>query len=369
MSGTPERACIVVDRGALAHNMRTIVAASGRARVMAVVKADGYGHGAALSADIALANGATDLAVHTVGEAEQLRAAGVGAPILVLGALTGAEWGRAAGVNAEVVVWAPEAVGYADASGVTRIHLKLDSGMGRLGVRIDESAALVDAARVGRGNVAGLMTHFATADDLEGEHAGFFREQLLRFRSAVQRLREIFPDATVHAANSAATFRDPDARFDMVRCGIALYGCSPFHEDPTLRDLRPAMSLVSHLALTKTILSRESVGYGRTWRAERGTQIGLIPVGYADGYSRAYANVAEVLVNGRRVPVIGAVSMDSLTVDLGPESVDRVGDEVVLLGRQGDEMITAEELAAWRHTINYEVTCAMGPRLPRVHVG
>jgi alanine racemase len=213
------------------------------------------------------------------------------------------------------------------------------------------------------------MSHFATADDRDGEQAGFFREQLVRFRSAATGLRATFPEARIHAANSAATFRDADARFDMVRCGIALYGCSPFHEDPSVLGLRPVMSVVSYLAMVKTIRSRDSVGYGRTWRAERGTQIGLVPVGYGDGYARALGNNAEVLVNGRRVPVIGAVSMDQLTVELGPEGTESVGAPVVLLGAQGDQRITTEELAERRRTINYEITCGVGQRLPRVYVG
>ncbi len=155
----------------------------------------------------------------------------------------------------------------------------------------------------------------------------------------------------------------------MVRCGIALYGCSPFQGDPGDDDLRPVMSLVSYLASVKTLRSRESVGYGRIWRAARGTRIGLVPVGYADGYARALTGRAEVLVGGRRVPVVGTISMDQLTVDLGPEGREGVGEEVVLIGEQGGERILAEDVAAWRETINYEVTCAVGARIPRIARG
>ena len=144
----------------------------------------------------------------------------------------------------------------------------------------------------------------------------------------------------MHAANSAATLREPGAAFDMVRCGIALYGCSPFGGDPADHDLRPAMAWISYLASVKTLRSRESVGYGRVWRAARGTRIGLVPVGYADGYARALSGRAEVLVGGRRVPVVGTISMDQLTVDLGPEGAEGVGEEVVLIGAQGDERVT-----------------------------
>jgi alanine racemase len=211
------------------------------------------------------------------------------------------------------------------------------------------------------------MTHFATADETEGAHAAFFREQLVRFRAALGPLCQRFPDAVVHAANSAATLRDPEAAFDLVRCGIAVYGCSPFGRDPVDDGLVPAMSWTSYLASVKPLRSQESVGYGRTHRAVRGTTIGLVPVGYADGYARALSNRAWVLVGGRRVPVVGTISMDQLTVDLGPESGDRVGDEVVLLGPQDGERITAEELARWRETINYEVVCGVGGRVRREH--
>jgi alanine racemase len=370
VTGTVERACARVDLSAVRHNAGVLAAAAGGARLMAVVKADGYGHGAAACARAALQGGAVALAVHTVAEAEALRAAGVGAPMLVMGPLTGGEWGRAAAAGAEVVAWTPQALAAAGAAGVGGVHLELDTGMGRAGARPEDLPALAAAAGApGAAPVAGLMTHFATADMTEGEHAGFMREQLVRFRGALRGLREAFPGALVHAANSAATLREPAACFDMVRCGIALYGCSPFGDDPTSRGLRPAMSVVSHLAMVKEVRSRDSVGYGRTWRAARGTRIGLVPVGYADGYTRCLGNRAEVLVGGRRVPVVGTISMDQLTVDLGPESTEGVGAEVVLLGTAGDERVTAEEIAAHRGSINYEVTCGMGPRLPRVHTG
>ncbi len=238
--------------------------------------------------------------------------------------------------------------------------------MGRLGARPDTVAELARAAQECALDVVGLMTHFATADETTGENAGFMLEQLVRFRAMTAPLRQTFPDAIVHAANSAAALRSPDTHLDMIRCGIAVYGCSPFMGDPSDHDLRPAMTLASYLSSVKPILGRESVGYGRKWRAARGSFIGAIPVGYADGYPRAYANVAQVLVGGRRVPVVGMVSMDQITVDLGPEATERVGDEVILLGAQGDERLLAEDLGRWRDTINYEVTCAVGSRFRRV---
>ncbi len=368
---TDVRAVARIDLAAVRHNAAVLARAAGGARLMAVVKAEGYGHGAVPVARAAREGGAGDLGVATVAEAEALRAGGIDGPLLVMGPLTGGEWARAASCDADVTAWTAAGVASAAAAGCARVHLKLDTGMGRLGARPEDVADLADAAAAVSGSlaVAGLMSHFATADETTGENAGFMREQLLRFRAAVADLRSRFPDAVVHVANSAATLREPAAAFDMVRCGIALYGCSPFGGDPDDDDLRPVMSLRSYVASVKTLRSRESVGYGRRWRAARGTRIALVPVGYADGYARALSGVAEVLVGGRRVPVVGAVSMDQLTLDLGPEGGEDVGDEVVLLGAQGDGRITAEELAGWRGTINYEVTCAVGPRVPRVHVG
>lgn len=366
------RAAARIDLGAVRHNAALLARAAGRARLMAVVKADGYGHGAVPVAHAALEGGAEALAVATAPEAEQLRAAGIDASILVMGPLAGDEWACAARARAEVTVWTPEAVGRAAACWAAlgrrpRVHLKLDTGMGRLGARPEDVGALADAAAAAEVDVAGLMTHFATADETEGENASFMGEQLLRFRAAAAALRARFPEAIVHAANSAATLREPGAAFDMVRCGIALYGCSPFGDDPAAHGLRPAMTWVSYLAGVKTILSCESVGYGRAWRAARGTRVGLVPVGYADGYARALSGRAEVLVGGRRVPIVGTISMDQLTVDLGPGSRERPGEEVVLIGAQGGERITAEQLALARGTVNYEITCAVSGRVPRLH--
>lgn len=355
-----------IDREAIRHNVRVLAGHAPRSRTLVVVKANGYGHGAVEVARTARDAGADILGLAAVDEVEELRAAGVDSPMLMWGPLIDDEWRRTAATGCEIAVWTPQGCRSAAEAGIRKVHLKLDSGMGRLGARPEAVADLAQAARDSGCEVVGLMTHFATADEREGDNAAFMVEQLVRFRAMVGPLRDIFPDAIVHAANSAATLRSPDTHLDMIRCGIAVYGCSPFMDDPDEHDLRPAMSLVSHLASKKPILGRESVGYGRHWRAARGTFIGAIPVGYADGYPRAYTNVAEVLVNGRRVPVVGMVSMDQITVDLGPESSDRVGDEVVLLGAQGNQRLLAEELGRWRDTINYEVTCAVGARFRRV---
>lgn len=367
----PDRARAVVDLGAVRANAATLAATAPTARLMAVVKADGYGHGAVPVAEAALAGGATHLAVATAGELEQLRAAGIEAPVQVFSPLAAAEMARVVAARGEPTLWTSEAAAavaaLASPGAPVRVHLELDTGMGRLGARPEDVGALVAAADRPELEVAGLMTHLATADETEGEHAGFAREQLLRFVGALADLRPRFPGALVHVANSAATLRDSGFHRDMVRCGIALYGCSPFMGDPAVHGLRPAMELVTWLASVKTIRSRESVGYGRTHRAARGTRIGLVPVGYADGYPRTLSNRSRALVAGRPVPVVGTVSMDLLTVDLGPEGEERVGDEVVLMGERGGERILAEELAGLAGTINYEITCGIGARVPRIH--
>ena len=364
-----ERSVAHIDLAAIRHNVRLLAAAAPRSELLVVVKANGYGHGMIDVARAALGAGASRLGVAAVAEAEELRENGIIAPVLMWGPMVGDEWTRAAATDCEIAVWTPEGCRAAAATGIRRIHIKIDSGMGRLGARPEALAAVADAADDPALDVVGLMTHFATADQTEGPNAAFMVEQLARFRSMVAPLRARFPDALLHAANSAATLRNPDTHLDMVRCGIATYGCSPFMGDPADHDLRPVMALESYLASVKPILGRESVGYGRLWRAARGTIIGAIPVGYADGYCRSYANTAEVLVGGRRVPVIGMVSMDQITVDLGPEAPDRVGDPVILMGMQGEETITSEDLGRWRDSINYEVVCAVGDRMRRVSRG
>ncbi len=186
-----------------------------------------------------------------------------------------------------------------------------------------------------------------------------------RFAAVADAVRAEFPTVTVHAANSAAVFRDPHSHFDMARCGVAVYGLDPFQGDPAERGLAPALSLRSYVADVKRFAAGSSVGYGRTWRAERDTWVGVLPLGYGDGVRRGLSNNAEVLVRGRRRPLVGTVSMDNVTIDLGPETEVEPGDEAVLIGVQGEEAILAEEVAARLGTINYEVTCGISARVPR----
>lgn len=377
-----ERAVARIDLGALRANCERLRAELGEARLCAVVKADGYGHGAAACAGAAVAGGATTLAVAAATEAAELAGAGVvggpdakpgdGAPdLLTLGALTASEVDAVLGAGSAISVWTP---GFLDLVAAraralgrpARVHLKHDSGMGRLGAFDGEQVVRLARAAAADPDLepVGVWTHFATADEPDDDE-GYFFEQLARFEPVAEAVRAEHPDITVHAANSAAVYRSRRSHFDMARCGVAIYGLDPFQLDPAARGLAPVLSLRSHVAAVKRFGAGQSAGYGRRWRAPEDTWVGVVPLGYGDGVRRALTNDCDVLVEGRRYPLVGTVSMDNLTVDLGPETGVEPGAEAVLIGRQGDEEIRAEELAARLDTINYEITCGIGPRVPR----
>lgn len=367
-----ERALARVDVGAVERNcarLRELLVAG--SELCAVVKADAYGHGLAWCARAALDGGASWLAVATAAEAEELRRHGIAGPVLVMGALTAEDVRVALEADADVVAWregfvqalAERAVPGARAP---RVHVKLDTGMGRLGTKDPgEARAVADAvAAHDRLELVGVMTHFATADEPRDDH---FPAQLEGFTAFAHELKEAHPGVLAHAANSAATFRDPAAHFDMVRCGIAIYGLDPFQSDPAERRLEPALSLESWVARVERFERGESAGYGRSWRADASTLVATVPIGYGDGWRRALSNDCDVIIRGRRHPLAGTVSMDNLTVALGPETDVEPGDQVVLIGAQDGERILAEEVARRLGTINYEVTCGLSPRVRRVH--
>ena len=352
------RALARVDTGAIARNCTTLRRTAGT-RLCAVVKADGYGHGAVEAARAARRGGAEWLAVATAREAEQLRAAGLDGPLLVLGALSDEELPVALAARADVAAWRR---GFLDAlPDGARVHVKLDTGLGRLGTR--DVAEALDVAREAarRGMLAGAMTHFATSDD----DPGFAREQLARFAPWVAEVRAAAPGVLAHAANSAAAIGIPESRLDHVRCGIAIDGLDPFQADPAAHGLEPALTLATYVAEVKPVASGQSAGYGRRFVAEAPGWLATLPIGYADGVRRALTNNADVLIGGRRMPLAGTVSMDNITV-LVPESVQR-GQEAVLIGAQGQERILAEEVARRLQTINYEVTCGISARVPRAY--
>ncbi len=365
------RATARIDLGAVQRNCARLKSEVGESvELCAVVKADGYGHGADACADEALVGGATRFAVATAAEAERIGRGFPHVPLLTMGALTPRELDTALGAGSEFAVWREGflslAAERARAWGrPARVHLKHDSGMGRLGNR--DPARVMAMARACAASddleLAGVWTHFATADELD---SGFFDDQLERFGAVADAVRSEFPDVAIHAANSAAVFRDKRSHFDMVRCGVAIYGLDPFQGNPAKRRLSPALSLASYVADVKRFAAGDSAGYGRTWRAPTDTHVGVLPLGYGDGVRRGLSNNGEVLVRGRRHPIVGTISMDNLTIDLGPETEVEPGDEAVLIGAQGGETILAEEMARRLGTINYEITCGISARVPRV---
>lgn len=368
-----ERALARIDLGAVRDNCARLKSELGSgAELCAVVKADGYGHGADACAEAALAGGATRLAVATASEAEPIGRRLAHVPLLTMGALTPDELDTVLAAGSEVAVWRR---GFLDLVAAraraqgrpARVHVKHDSGMGRLGTpEPAEVLALLRAcAETPELEPAGVWTHFATADEPDSP---YFDQQLDRFEPVAGAARAEHPGIVVHAANSAAVFRDRRSHFDMARCGVAVYGLDPFQGDPGERGLRPALSLRSHVADVKPFEAGQSAGYGRTWRAERPTSVGVLPLGYGDGVRRGLSNNAEVLIGGRRHPLVGTVSMDNVTVDLGPETEVEPGAEAVLIGAQGEERILAEELAARLGTINYEIACGISARVPRENV-
>lgn len=364
------RALARVDVGAIERNCRHLRGLlAGGATLCAVVKADGYGHGAVHAARAAQAGGADWLATASAGEAAALRAAGIGGRLLVMGALTGDEAQAALAADADAVVWEPDfahalAERVGDGAPPARVHVKLDTGMGRLGA-IDPEAAREVARIVGgddRLELAGAMTHFATADELGDDH---FPAQLERFRAFADELRAAHPGILVHAANSAAVYRDAASHFDMARCGIAIYGLDPFQGDAAERGLEPALALESTVGAVRRFDAGWSAGYGRRWTAREPTWVATLPIGYGDGWRRALSGDCDVLIGGRRYPLVGTVSMDNVTVDLGPSTDVRPGDPAVLIGSQGGERIPCEEVARRIDTINYEIACGLTARVPR----
>ena len=360
MIGTARaRATVTVDLAAVAANVARLRDAAAPAEVWAVVKADGYGHGAAAVGGAAVAAGATRLCVATWEEGRALREALPDVPVLVMGPLLPGEESDVDGVDVTV----------ASVDGFTRlrsaaraalgVHVKVDTGMGRWGMAPDDALRVAD--ELGDGDalrLAGLMSHLAVADT----DPAFTRGQVERFAALAAR----FPPCPRHIANSAAALRFPDARFDAVRCGIAVYGLSPFAGDPADDGLRPALRLESHVADVKLLRAGDSAGYGRRLVASSPTWIGLVPAGYADGVPRLLSGRADVLVRGRRRRVAATVSMDQLTFVIGPECDVEVGDRVTLIGEDGGERVRAEEWAELSGTINYEIVTSLAPRARRV---
>lgn len=360
-----------VDLSAIRENAAAL---STLAPLCAVVKANAYGHGAAEVAEAALAGGASWLAVALVEEGVQLRDAGIDAPVLVLAEPTADAMAEACALGLTPTLYSE--AGVKAAAGAVAggepwpVHVKVDTGMHRVGAPPGEVDALVDAV-VASGSLVfdGLWTHLAVAD--ESEQDEFTSLQLARFEEVRARLASAGSvPRIVHAANSAGALAHPDARYDLIRCGIALYGHRPALSMVPPVELRPAMSLKARVSYVRALGAGERISYGRRYETPARTVVATVPLGYADGVTRRLFEVGgEVLVGGRRCPVAGVVTMDQLMVDCGPDADVHVGDEVVLIGAQGEAEITAWSVAELLGTISYEVLCAVGPRVPRVYIG
>ena len=357
-----------IDLGAIRDNVRALTPPS--SRLMAVVKADAYGHGAVPVARAALEAGASWLCVALVEEGIELRDAGITAPILVLTEVPPGSERSALEARLTPPLYSGEALerlaDAADGVPTPAVHVKLDTGMHRAGLAPEDAATFCRRVLDAGLDIEALWTHFATADDPENP---FLDVQLQRFLDADRELRAAGIAVPLrHAANSAATLLRPDTHFDLVRVGIAIYGVPP---RPALNaaaaSLRPAMTVRSRVALIRRVPARDAVSYGLTYRLERDATIAVVPIGYADGYPRALSNAGQALIRGRRYPVAGRVTMDQTLIDCGDDEVC-AGDEVVLLGRQGAEAITAGELADRAGTVGYEIVSRVGARVPRGYV-
>jgi alanine racemase len=380
VEGVHRPAWAEISASAIAHNVRAIKAVVGESLICAVVKANAYGHGAEMAAKAALIGGADLLAVAIVDEGIELRDAGVTAPILLLAEVPPEALSDALANNLTLTIGSLEgalaaAAAAVKSGGVHKVHVKVDTGMHRMGVAPEDVreivAVLVKSPSI---DVEGLYTHFSVADGSTGDARAFTRSQIEAFGEVVVALAlDGVTPALLHAANSAGALGYPEARLSMVRIGLSLYGYLP---EPWLaaaleekgQHLEPALTLRAHVSAVRRVQAGERPSYGRHRALENAATIATVPFGYADGYPRRlFASGAQVLINAKRYPLAGMVTMDQLLIDCGDDPV-QVGDDVVLLGRQGDDAITADEWAAHAGTISWEILCGVGARVPRTLV-
>lgn len=360
---------VEIDLSAIEKNVQYFSELS-TAQVMVVVKANAYGHGSCEVAKAALRGGASWLAVARVEEVHQLRQAGIDAPTLILGHTPRQRMLEMIQSEVALTVWTLDQAKWAGEAAISvgqdaRLHIKVDTGMSRLGIRPVDVMALVEGIDTTPGVILeGIFTHLARADESDPATTD---HQLNRFQEIVDNLKsEGYRPAIVHCANSAAALKRIGAHMDLIRLGIAMYGLEPSRDTPIPRVVRPALTWKSILAQVKTLPRGRGISYGHRYTTSREERIGTIPVGYADGVRRVEGN--QVLVGGRAVPVVGRVTMDQIMVNLDSLPEAEAGDEVVILGMQADERISAEDIADRWGTINYEVTSGIAARVPRLFV-
>lgn len=367
-----QRVAAEINLDRLAYNMRNIKAAVGDKKVLAVVKADAYGHGAVEAAKVCLFNGAEYLAVANSDEGLSLRENNIMEPILILGYTVSGNLRAVIENDITQTVFSYDMAeeisqAAAKAGKVCRVHIKIDTGMGRLGfLPTEESIEEICAVSRMKGIfVEGIFTHFAEADSADKSYTDLQAE---RFEYMCAELEKRGLKLLRHCSNSAAILDMPRLRYDMVRAGIILYGYYPSNEVKKTVDVKPVMSLKTHISYVKELKAGSSVSYGRTFTAKEDMTVATVPVGYADGYMRAFSNKARVIVKGKYAPVVGRVCMDQFMIDVSGICGVEMGDEVILLGESGERSVDADELARLGDTISYEILCAVGKRVPRVYL-
>lgn len=367
------RAAAVVDLACISHNLNVVREKAPGRKIIAMIKANAYGHGLARVGAHLAAEGVDYLGTAFVEEALELRRAGIAVPIITSGPFSKFQIGLFIENQIDFTVGSVDALQLISESAAfykkrVNVHLKIDTGMMRIGIRHSNADKLFAAALKAEKqvNVVSVFSHFANADS---DDLSFARLQLERFLDAARfyERRADQPKPLLQIANSAAILRLPESHLDMVRPGIMLYGCHPSPHTAAEAKLLPALSLRAKVMYFKVILKGSSVGYGRTWTAPENCRAVTLPIGYADGYSRGLSNKGQALLRGRRYPVVGTVCMDQLVVNIGDGEAYN-GDEAVLIGRQGEEEITADDLAAQLGTISYEVLTGISQRVPRIYI-
>ncbi|WP_417914928.1 alanine racemase [Candidatus Electronema sp. JM] len=366
------RAAAVVDLACISHNLHVVREKAPGRKIIAMIKANAYGHGLTRIGAHLAAEGVDYLGTAFVEEALELRKAGITTPIITSGPFSKFQIGLFIENQIDFTVGSVDALQLIIESAAfykkrVNLHLKIDTGMMRIGIRHSNADKLFLAALQAEKlvNVVSVFSHFANADS---DDLSFARLQLERFAEAVRFYeRHNAPKPLLQIANSAAILRLPDSQLDMVRPGIMLYGCHPSPHTAAEAQLRPALSLRAKVMYFKVILKGSTVGYSRTWTAPENCRAVTLPVGYADGYSRGLSNKGQVLLRGRKYPVVGTICMDQLVVNIGGGEAYN-GDEAVLIGKQGDEIITADDLAAQLGTISYEVLTSISQRVPRIYI-
>lgn len=363
---------IEVDLDALRDNVAQLRAHVGSTRIMASVKANAYGHGLVRTARELLRFGVDELGVAFLEEGITLRRAGITAPVLVLGGIIGNQIAHFLEYDLQITASSVYKLRQIDETAAAmgkraQVQIKIDTGMGRIGIRHENASQLFDAFQEARHcDLRGVFSHFASSHDPDMR---FTRLQLERFLEALEYFpRHGLPMPVRHIANSAAVLQHPEATLDMVRPGIMLYGVYPGPEVQRTVQIRPVLRMMTRVVYFKVVLAGSSIGYDHTWTAERNTRVVTLPVGYGDGYARSLSNRGAVLINGKRYPIAGRISMDQCMVDIGQDSA-YTGDEVMLIGAQGEERISVEELALHCDTIPYEILTMLNTRVPRKYVG